>query len=176
VFSACNFSSCHVGFYLNGTSGKCVRYDGSTATGRNMGHGSAVGCVINHTGFGADAGAGYAIYCRSIDSGFTFDGCQIFYGKIFSRGSSYIMFTGVNFGNNIEITIYTPGTYIFQTAFFRSGLKVYPYNANTGEKWTTFNSDGNLTRFKFLNCYNSEGTLITVKSASEATEAADSAV
>ena len=176
VFAGCSFSGNHVGMYMNGASGKCVRYDGSTATGRNMGHGSAVGCVFNHNGLGDDYNAGYAVYLRNIDSGFTFDGCQIFYGKIFGRASAYVMFTDVNFGNNIVITIYTPATYMFSMCFFRPNLKVYPYNANTGEKWTTFNSDGNLTRMKFLNCYNSDGTSVTVKSASEATEAADSAV
>lgn len=167
-FVNCGFSSNHVGVYMNGAEGAIYKHDGTTGTVKNSGHGELVACAINHNGFGDDHNSGYAIYCRAIDSGFSFVGCQIFYGKLYFKSSSYVMVNATNFGSGIEITVSIPSSYIFNSCYFRTNLKVYPQDS-AGNPITTFDADGNLQRFKFLNCFSGNGAPVTVQSAAEAT-------
>lgn len=167
-FTNCGLSSNHVGVYMNGAEGAIYKHDGTTGTIKNSGHGELVACSINHNGFGDDHNSGYAIYFRGIDSGFSFVGCQIFYGKLYFKSSSYVMVNATNFGSNVEITVSIPSSYVFNSCYFRTNLRVFPQDS-AGNPITTFDADGNLQRFKFLNCYNGSGVPVTVQSASEAT-------
>ena len=167
-FTNCGFSSNHVGIYMNGAEGAIYKHDGTTGTIKNSGHGEMVACAINHNGFGDDHNEGYAIYCRGIDSGFTFDACQIFYGKLYFKSSGYVIVNASNFGSGVEITVSIPSSYMFNMCFFRNNLRLFPQDAN-GDPITTFDADGNLQRFKFINCFGVTGLPVTVQSAAEAT-------
>ena len=162
VFNGCNFSGNEVGFYMYGGTDKCVLSDGTVATSRNDGHGIAFGCTFNHCGL-FETNAGYAIYARSIAAGFVFTSFQIQNCKVFFRLCSRIMLNDGNFGNDIDITCYSTNSYMFAACFFHSSVKLYPYDQNTDELITTFDSDGNLARIKFLNCYDSTFEAVTAQ-------------
>lgn len=160
-FANCNFSANLVGFYINGVDGKCVMSDGTTNTLRNGGHGNAVGCIIDHSG----SNSGVAVYIRSLDSGWLFSGCQIFYGKIYLRGATYTLFTTINFGSSIVLYIYgNSGTVQFDNMCVRSGIVANVYDSN-GDiiPESSYDDEGNLTRVKFLNAYSSSGAHYTLK-------------
>ena len=63
------------------TTGIYIEGDGTAygdSTSYNNGHGSFVGCTINHS----DQSNGYAVITRGVDNGFIFDSCNIWYGKV----------------------------------------------------------------------------------------------
>lgn len=155
VFVNCGFTANEVGFYANGDDNKCVKYDGTTATVRNGGHGSMIGCIINHSGLGENTNHGYAIYYKTIDSGYIFDGLQIFYGKIYFRGGGFVNVSNTNFGNTVEITIYAGSiAYVFSMCRFRSGSPTfYVYSTSDGSPMTDYDAEGNIPQVKLINCY-----------------------
>ena len=68
MFSNCNFSGNEVGFLI----------DNSRNQSKNNSHGSAIGCVFNHSGNNKGTG----IRILGIKHGYIFSGCQVFYSKI----------------------------------------------------------------------------------------------
>jgi len=167
TFANCGFSSNEIGFYTNGDENKAVKYNGTTATVKNGGHGTLSCCVINHSGRGSNLNHGYAIFYKTIDSGFVFDGMQIFYGKIYFRGGSHVMITNTNFGNSVDLIIYTGRIfYMFNTCYFRSNAVAHPYDTS-GNPITTFNEDGNTDTIKLLNCYTQLGNAVSLRTLAE---------
>lgn len=75
----------------------------------NAGHGSAIGCQFNHIDSWNDpagTGGGVAIQANSINNGFVFSGCQIWYGQIEILGSRGITFSDCQLGGGTpKITV-----------------------------------------------------------------------
>lgn len=86
VFVGCDFTRSTVGFTMDVPTG---------TTNANPGHGSAVDCLFNHQG---GDNHGTAIYIRKIGHGFSFVGCQFFFGNIDIADSSGIVFDACIFG------------------------------------------------------------------------------
>lgn len=137
VFENCSFSNNTVGVYLIGDDG-----DNS----RNNGHGSVIGCTINHS----NNNSGFAVICRGLDAnGFVFDSCQIWYGKIQVENSTGITFNNCMFGaynTNTEIINYTANDLFLMNCLFKVGA--------------TFSGSGGETHA--INCFKFDGTPITV--------------
>lgn len=137
VFENCSFSNNAVGVYLVGDDG-----DNS----RNNGHGSIIGCTINHS----NNNNGFAVICRGLDAnGFVFDSCQIWYGKIQVENSTGITFNNCMLGafnTNTEIINYTANDLFLMNCLFKVGA--------------TFSGSGGETHA--INCFKFDGTPITV--------------
>lgn len=77
--------------------------------GYNTGHGSAVGCIFNHSDNWNDAsrlGNGIGIQINGVNNGFVFTGCQIWYSQIEVRNSRGVSFNDCQFGGGTpKITI-----------------------------------------------------------------------
>lgn len=132
VFENCSFSNNTVGVYLIGDDG-----DNS----RNNGHGTIVGCTINHS----NNNNGFAVICRGIDgNGFVFDACQIWYGKIQIEESTGIIFSNCMFGaynTDTEIINYTANDLFLMNCLFKVGA--------------TFSGSGGETHT--INCFKFDG-------------------
>ena len=137
VFENCSFSNNTVGVYLVGDDG-----DNS----RNNGHGTLVGCTINHS----NDNNGFAVICRGIsNNGFVFNGCQVWYGKIQVEQSSGIIFDGCMFGaynTNTEIINHTANDLFLMNCLFKVGA--------------TFSGSGGETHT--VNCFKFDGTPVSV--------------
>lgn len=135
VFTNCMFSNNTVGFYING---------GDEALSANNGHGACIGCAINHSG----NNTGYAVIVRGTNNGFTFDGCQFWYGKVQVQDASGVMFTDCTFGaydTNAEIELYGTSYHVFvMNCLFKVGASF----------------TGDAVRH-VLNCYKFDGTEIS---------------
>lgn len=126
VFVNCDFSSCKEGFLMDNSQGQSP----------NNSHGSAIGCVFNHT----DANTGVGIRVLNCANGFIFSGCQIFYSQIVLEDSDGVVFQGCNFGkNNCDITI-TNG-----------GAELFANNMHEGAPTISITNNSNV---HFVNCYN----------------------
>lgn len=100
IFVNCDFSGSTVGYLM----------DNSTGQSRNNSHGSAIGCVFNHSG----SNSGIGVKILNCDNGFIFDGCQIFYSQIVIDDSDGVVFSNCNMGaDNVKITISGGGTVLF---------------------------------------------------------------
>ena len=88
-FTNCIFHGYEKGFVINGTAG-------------NRGHGGCVNCAFNHIG----NNNGVAIEIENLIYGFTFTGCNIWYGGINITESSGIIIANsiLRLGNPINIT------------------------------------------------------------------------
>ncbi len=84
-FVNCGFNANGTGFVIDNTSGDAV----------NTAHGSMVGCTINHSG----DSVGTAIELKSFGAGYTFDGCQIWFGGLNMVNAKGVLFTGCQFGD-----------------------------------------------------------------------------
>lgn len=94
VFVNCGFSNCKTGMI-------CKMVDGSGRSKTNNTHGSALGCVFNHIDRDETTlGKGYAVYFDGTDNGFVFEGCQLFYSKIYLADSKAVSFNACRFGPN----------------------------------------------------------------------------
>lgn len=137
VFENCSFSNNTVGVYLIGDGG-----DNS----RNNGHGSIIGCTINHS----NNNNGFAVISRGISAnGFMFIGCQIWYGKIQVEQSSGIAFNDCMFGaydSDTEIINYTSNDLFLMNCLFKVGA--------------TFSGSGGETHT--VNCFKFDGTPVSV--------------
>lgn len=137
VFENCSFSNNTVGVYLIGDDG-----DNS----RNNGHGTLVGCTINHS----NDNNGFAVICKGISSnGFVFNSCQVWYGKIQVEQSSGIIFDGCMFGaydTNTEIINYTANDLFLMNCLFKVGAA---FSGSGGETHT-------------VNCFKFDGTSVSV--------------
>ena len=100
IFVNCDFSSCKLAFLM----------DNENNQSPNNSHGSAIGCVFNHT----DNNSGIGIKILNCDSGFIFDGCQIFFSQIYIVDSDGVVVSNSNFGNaNCNITVSGGGAVLF---------------------------------------------------------------
>jgi hypothetical protein len=107
VFVNCDFSS---------SVGIAFLMDNSQGQSTNNSHGSAVGCVFNHTA--NNAGIGIKILANR--NGFIFDGCQLFFSQIYIESSEGILFGNCNFGqSNCDITIKGNGAILFANNIFQ---------------------------------------------------------
>lgn len=135
VFVNCSFSNNTVGVYLIGDE----------EPSGNNGHGTLVGCTINHS----NNNQGFAVVCRGLDAnGFVFDSCQIWYGKIQVENSTGITFNNCMLGaynTNTEIINYTANDLFLMNCLFKVGA--------------TFSGSGGETHT--INCFKFDGTPIT---------------
>jgi len=106
MFSNCGFSGCFVGFLIDNRNGDKP----------NNAHGSANGCVFNHIG----GNQGDAIQIYNTMAGYTFNGCQIFYGMIDLANAGGVLFTSCNFGPAPQIRILNGKATIFADDVFTS--------------------------------------------------------
>ena len=130
------FSNC--GFNNNYNTGFVA--DNSEDNHSNNTHGSCVGCNFNHNGHNT----GIAIGMYGTLSGFTFTGCNVFYGHINVDQSKRVIFDGCNFGSALVLDI-NSGTTLFIGCLFRDD--------------TVSNITDVLNRVKFVNCYNADGDI-----------------
>lgn len=137
VFTGCTFHGV-VGWMCDNTDGD--KYN-------NM-HGSCIGCTFNHLdnmNHSDLLGRGSAVIILSANHGFVFDGCQFWYGNIIIDDSRAIMFDDCLFGNEdpvITVTGEDYGVFFHDDIFYN--MPILQVNSKT----------------KFINCYDSEGTLI----------------
>lgn len=103
VFVNCDFSS---------SIGIAFLMDNAQSQSPNNSHGSAIGCVFNHTA----SNTGIGIKILNCDNGFVFNGCQIFYSQIHIEDSNGVTVSDSNFGTtNCDITISGGGVILFDT-------------------------------------------------------------
>lgn len=100
TFIGCDFSGNKLGFLM----------DNSSDQSPNNSHGSAVGCVFNHT----NSNTGIGIKILNCDNGYIFTGCQIFFSQIDIEDSDGVVISSTNFGaSNCNITIKNGGAILF---------------------------------------------------------------
>jgi hypothetical protein len=134
TFVGCSFSSNTVGFIMGSID------EGITLS--NTQHGSAIGCVINHS----HANNGDGIRISGGVNGFIFSDCQLFYSKIDITNAKGIVFANNNYGAQ-TITVSGGGVILFNGCMFGS----------TPTKNITDNTD-----VHFANCYvRSDGSVIS---------------
>lgn len=134
VFVNCDFSTCKLAFLM----------DNSQSQSQNNSHGSCVGCVFNHT----DENTGIGIKVLNCKNGFIFDGCQIFFSRIYLENSDGIVVSGCNFGS-------------VNTGIMISGGNTILFANNMHQTDPSITISGN-TKTHFVNCYNrATGELIT---------------
>ena len=109
----------------------------------NNAHGSCVGCTFNHIGE-ASPGNGIAIKILSSQTGYVFDGCQIWYGKIHVEDSNGMIFANSLIGGAPNIKTTGSGTVFFNGCLFNN----------------TITRDIS-SPVKFDNCYMYDGTPVT---------------
>lgn len=138
MFVSCDFSGSKMIAFL---------MDNSQGQSPNNSHGSAIGCVFNHTGSTAGTNTGIGINILGNNNGFIFSACQIFYSKTVIVDSSGVVFTGCNYGSsNTDINITDGGLILF--------------SSNVHQATPPINIAGN-TMVHFANCYNrTTGALI----------------
>lgn len=125
VFVNCDFSSCKLAFLM----------DNENNQSPNNSHGSAIGCVFNHT----DNNSGIGIKILNCDSGFVFDGCQIFFSQIYIVDSDGVIVSNSNFGNaNCNITVSGGGAVLFNGNMHQAAPVITVTNNNN---------------VHFVNCY-----------------------
>lgn len=145
-FTNVRCSSCYYGCINNGGNNVFVNCDFSSSTGvaflmdnsqnqsPNNSHGSAIGCVFNHTA----SNTGIGVKILNNDAGFIFDGCQFFYSQIYIEESDGVLVGNSNFGQaNCDITIKGGGAVLFANNLFKGSPAI--------------NISGN-TKTKFVNC------------------------
>lgn len=125
MFVNCNFSSNKLAMLMDNSQGQSP----------NNTHGSAIGCVFNHT----DGNSGIGIKILNCPSGFVFDGCQIFFSQIYLEDTDGITVANCTFGlNNCSITIKNGGAVLF--------------NGNMHQGQPTISITNN-NKVHFVNCY-----------------------
>ena len=125
VFVNCDFSSCKEGFLM----------DNSNNQSPNNSHGSAIGCVFNHS----NSNAGVGIRILNCDNGFVFVGCQIFYSQIVIVDSDGVSFSDCNFGaSNCDISVTNGGVVLFANNMHQSAPVITIVNNS---------------KIHFVNCY-----------------------
>lgn len=105
VFVNCDFSS---------NLEIAMLMDNSQSQSPNNTHGSAVGCVFNHTKSGGVSNSGIGVKIINGSNGFAFVGCQFFFSKIDIVDTTGITFSGCVFGySNCDISISGGGPILF---------------------------------------------------------------
>ena len=133
TFVNCDFSTCKLGFLMDNTNGQSP----------NNSHGSAVGCVFNHT----DSNNGVGIKIVNCNNGYIFTGCHIWFSQIYLQDSSGIVVSSSEFGStNAVITVSGGGAVLFA-------------NNMHGEQPTKNITNNSAVRF--VNCFlRSDGTAV----------------
>ena len=91
VFVNCGFNANGTGFLI----------DNSRGQSNNNSHGSAIGCTFNHSG----KNQGVGVMVLGATSGYVFSGGQMFYSKIVLENSVGILFEGMNYGKDMDISV-----------------------------------------------------------------------
>ena len=122
-------------------------FDNSVSQSPNNAHGSAIGCVFNHTGHNGVTNAGTGIRMINCHAGFTFTGCQIFFSKVILEDSNGVVFSGCIFGkNNCQIRVNNGGAVLF-IGNMHSGE---PSETSEQNPWIEIINN---TNTHFVNCY-----------------------
>lgn len=152
TFSDCLTFNCHWGCINNGGNNLftgCIFHgvvgwllDNSNSDKGNNSHGSCVGCTFNHIDNmqrPSTLGGGLAVHIINGDHGYTFTGCQFWYGNILIENSQGVTFSDSLFGNN-AVEIEVTGTYpaFFVGNIFKNAPTVLNVNAGTkfANNWT----------------------------------------
>ena len=152
-FTNCGFNSNMIAFYMNGETNKCIRYDGSTANGRNMGHGVMSNCILDHNGKD-NSDVGYAIVAKSIDPGFQFSNLSIHYNKLYFSDVHYFTISGVKLGSATGIEIRNSGTAFVLTDLVGITTSFIPFAIYENDVLISdFDDDGNGGRVYMDNCF-----------------------
>ena len=117
--------------------------DNSKGQSRNETHGSAVGCVFNHSGNNKGTG----IKMLGTRNGFIFSGCQVFYSKIELDDVKGVVFDSFNFGRHEVVNVKGGGAVLFTNCLY-------------GTPPVVTITDNDCT--KFINCYTRDGEAIEV--------------
>ena len=135
IFVNCDFSGC---------SGVAFLMDNSLSQSPNNSHGSAIGCVFNHTA----NNTGIGIKVLNCDYGFVFTGCQLFFSQIDIEDSDGVIVSDSNFGDsNCNITIKNGGVVLFSNNLHQTAPTISITNNNN---------------VHFVNCYvRSTGAVVT---------------
>lgn len=104
VFVNCGFNANRTGFLIDNSRGQSP----------NHSHGSVVGCSFNHS----DHNKGVGIELLGATYGYVFSGCQMFYSKIVIENSAGILFSGMNFGKDMDISVKGGGLVLFSDSVF----------------------------------------------------------
>ena len=125
MFVNCDFSANRTGFLM----------DNSSNQSPNNSHGSAIGCIFNHSG--SDNGIG--IQVLNCPNGYIFNGCQIFFSQIDIQDSDGIVISDTNFGqSNCNISVSGGGAVLFANNMYQGSPTI---------------SITNNTNVHFSNCY-----------------------
>lgn len=133
VFVNCDFSnSKEIGMLMDNSQGQSP----------NNTHGSAIGCVFNHTDHDGVTNSGIGIKILNCHNGFMFSGCQIFFSQINIVDSDGIVIAETNFGlNNCDVSVSGGGAILFANNMVQGAVPI---------------SITNNTKTHFVNCYNRE--------------------
>ena len=151
-FTNCRCAGCYIGCVNNGGNNIFVNcdfssnkeigmlFDNSNGQSPNNTHGSAIGCVFNHTQHAGQSNSGIGIKMINCHSGFIFSACQIYYSQIYLEDSDGLVFDSCNFGRqNCNVTITNGAVTIFNCCLTEGAIPV---------------SKTNNDKVKFINCYN----------------------
>ena len=133
MFSNCNFSGNEMGMLMDNSKGQS----------RNETHGSAIGCVFNHSGNNKGTG----IKMLGTRNGFIFSGCQVFFSKIELDDVKGVVFDSFNCGSQEEVIINGGGAILFTNCLY-------------GKAPAVAINDNACT--KFTNCYTRAGEMIEI--------------
>ena len=136
MFSNCNFSGNQMGMLMDNSHGQS----------RNETHGSAIGCVFNHSG----QNKGTGIKMLGTNNGFIFSGCQVFFSKIELDHVKGVVFDSFNCGSSEVVTINGGGAILFTNCLYGKAPQVRI-------------TDNTCT--KFINCYTRAGEAIELLSS-----------
>ena len=143
TFSNCGFNSNQIGFYMNGNDGKCIRYNGTTIDGRNMGHGVMANCILDHNGKD-NSDVGYAIVVMAISPGYQFSNLSIHYGKMYFANSNNISFSNGKIGLLTSWEIRNMVSPMVISDFVGSSSSFTPFAIYLNDTLITdFDADGN---------------------------------
>lgn len=164
IISDCNFSEDVVGVYMNGSSGKCLLWNGESATARNGAHGIMSNCTINHSGhFTPNRNHGWAIYYRYYQAGFVFSNLCVFYGKTWFSGAACIVIDNSVF-DGVDMEIANDGNSLLFNGCNIRDSKAYIKHTVSDTNYVVpsdFDETGNLNKTKFVNCYDKAMTNVT---------------
>lgn len=107
TFVNCDFSQCDkVSFLIDNTNGDKP----------NNAHGSAVGCLFNHTG----ENGGVGVRISNTYNGFIFSGCQFFFSPVVLENSCGIAFCDSNFGESLcTLSVHGCTSILFSSSMFQ---------------------------------------------------------
>lgn len=112
VFVNCDFSNANT----------CFMMDNANNQNPNNGHGSAIGCLFNHSGASNN---GTGILINNCVNGFMFIGCQVFYSKITLINASGVVLDGCNIGlDNCDVSVSGGGAVLFSDCMVQGAVPI----------------------------------------------------